>query len=382
MNSILYRMAAGAFLTMLAASCGKKTEETKPIRKDVTETVFASGVLEANGTYSLTAQADGYLQQVNFSEGDVIKQGAVLAVIDNKESILNTQSAGALYNIAKSNTAPAAPLLAQAQNSIALAKQKMEQDAEQAERYKRLLDANSVARVEYENTVLQYNTSKSAYENAVENYRQVQQQAQQQLISNNTQKQVTNVLAAHNQLRAVVGGKVYKKYKHTGDFVRKGDVIASVGGAELIYAKVSIDETNIARVKVGQEVTIQLNTSKDKSYNGKVAEIYPAFDEGTQSFFCKLYFTDSLDFRITGTQLQANIIVGVQKNALLIPRNYLDFGGHVMIKGKKEPVKVTTGFVSSNWVQVLSGFDENAILVTENISANKITTSEAGAQMR
>jgi len=41
----------------------EKTEETTPIRKDVTETVFASGVLEANNTYSLTAQTDGYLSK-------------------------------------------------------------------------------------------------------------------------------------------------------------------------------------------------------------------------------------------------------------------------------------------------------------------------------
>ena len=48
-------------------SCGKKSEETKPIRKDITKTVFASGILEAKNTYNLTAQADGYLVAINFN---------------------------------------------------------------------------------------------------------------------------------------------------------------------------------------------------------------------------------------------------------------------------------------------------------------------------
>ena len=77
-------------------SCGKKTEETQPIRKDVTETVFASGVLEAKNTYNLTSQVDGYLVSINFNEGDIIQKGMIIAVVDNKESIINTESATAL----------------------------------------------------------------------------------------------------------------------------------------------------------------------------------------------------------------------------------------------------------------------------------------------
>jgi HlyD family secretion protein len=368
--------------TFLLYSCGKKTAETKPIRKDVTETVFASGVLEAKNTYTLTAQADGYLSKVNFSEGDIISPGKVLAVVDNKESGFNSQSAADLYVIARTNTSSAAPALAQAQNAIDLNRQKMDQDFVQYQRYKKLWESNSVSRIDYENAALQYNTSKTTYESSRENYLQLKQQADQQLISSKAQKNINNVLLSNNQIKALASGKVYKKYKQTGDYVKRGEAIALIGESENIYGKVSVDETNIARIREGQEVLIQLNTDRSKTYKGTVAEIYPAFDEATQSFFCKFFFTDTLDFRITGTQLQCNIIVGVQKNALLIPRNYLDFGGNVQVKGKKEPVKVVTKFVSNNWVQVLSGIDENTILVTENIAANKMTTSEVGSQMR
>jgi len=375
-----YLMPAIAVATLFTA-CGKKTEETKPIRKDVTETVFASGILEAKNTYSLTAQADGYLVAVNFNEGDMVEANHVLAVIDNKESGFNKESTNDLFAIANNNLQANAPALLQAQNNIVLNEQKMAQELVQLNRYKALLATNSIAKVDYENIELQYKTAKANYNNAVENYKQLKQQAEQQVISTKVAKKINETLVSKNEIRAVVKGMVFKKYKQIGDYVKRGDVIALIGEATNIYAKVNIDESNIAKIKIGQEAVVQLNTQRDTTYKGIVTEIYPLFDDATQSFFCKIKFTDTLNFRIVNTQLQSNIVVGVKKNALLIPRNYIDFGGFVQIKGKNEKTKVTTTFVSSNWVHVTSGIDENSILVTENISSNNQKTSEAGAQM-
>jgi HlyD family secretion protein len=365
----------------LLASCGKKTQETTPIRKDVIETVFASGILEAKNTYTLKAQTDGYLTAVNFEEGNFVSVGKVLAVVDNKESGLNQESAKELYDIAQSNTQNNAPALLQAQYSIQINKQKMEQDLVQVQRYQKLWDSNSVAKIDFENAELQYKNSKSMYESSLEFYKQLKVQANQQVVSNKVAKDVNSVVQNKNQIKAVKSGKVFKKYKQIGDYVTRGEAIALIGESTNIYAKVNIDETNIGKIKIGQEALVQLNTNKDKTYKATVAEIYPTFDEATQSFICKITFNEPLDFTIVNTQLQSNITVGVNKNALLIPRNFVDFGGNVQIKGQKEKVKITTKFASSNWVQVLSGISDNTVLVTENLASNKTVTSEVGGAM-
>jgi HlyD family secretion protein len=362
-------------------SCGKKTEETKPIRKDVTETVFASGILEAKNTYNLTAQTDGYLVSINFKEGDVVQKGAVLAVIDNKENSYNKESSNELYEIAQKNLQSNAPSLLQAKNNITIAKNKMEQDRIQEQRYKSLLQSNSIARNDYEVMLLNYQTSKANYDNAIETYKKLKQDAQQQVIINKASKQINATGLGKNAIRAVVSGRVYEKMKETGDFVRKGDVIAKLGDASVIYAKVNVDESNIAKVALGQEAAVVLNTNKNKVYKGTVSEILPSFNDVTQSFTCKITFIDALDFNIVNTQLQTNIVVGVQKNALLIPRNYIDFGGKVQVKDKKGKTQVTTNFIGGEWVQILSGIDENTVLVTDNLVSNEHKTSEAGASM-
>lgn len=366
-TSTFFQYALLLLLGCSSLACTQQMDETKPVRKNVTETVFASGVLEADGTYNLTAQTDGTLLQVYFQENDQVGTGAIFALIDNQQNQLNTASTQALYEIAQKNTQANAPSLLQAQNSLVLARRRLTQDSVQWQRYQRLLESKSIAQVEYDNVELQYHNSRTGYLNAQANYQQLQEQASQNLIVNTAQRDLNRVLSANNQLRTPVGGKVYQLYKHKGDFVHRGDVIATIGHPDLIYAKVSVDEGSVSKLKVGQKAVMQLNTRKDKTYQGELAEISPAFNEATQSFTCKVLFVDPLDFNLLNTQLQTNIIVGINKDALLIPRRYLDYGNLVKIKGQKNPVKVSTKFISSEWIQVTEGLDENSIIVTPKL---------------
>lgn len=353
-------------LSILLSSCGQKTEETQPIRKDVTETIFASGTLEAEGSYELTAQTDGYLKQINFDENDLIGAGQILALIENEQNQLNAQSSQVLYDMAKSSFSPNSPQLSQARNSVEMVKQKMTQDSVTVNRYKPLAEANAIAKVEYEKALLAYQNTKIEYKNAIEQYEQLRVQAKQQLVINESQKNINQSLSSYNQIKAVKSGKVYKKLKQAGDFVRRGEAIALIGDASQIYARVNIDEKSMAKIHVGQEAIVQLNLNTEQQYKGKVAEILPTFDEATQSFIAKIAFTDDLSFSIIKTQLQANILIGTTKNALLIPRKYLNYEGEVLLKGETKPKKIVTKIVSSDWVQVVSGLAPKSTIVIQN----------------
>ncbi|MEM9833648.1 MAG: HlyD family efflux transporter periplasmic adaptor subunit [Bacteroidota bacterium] len=346
-------------------SCGKSYEETQPIREDITITVFAPGTLEAEDSYELTARADGYIEEILFEENDLVTKGQLLAVIDNKQNQVNAQSSETLYRIAASNAAPDAPKLAQARNTVALAQQQMKQDSTIVVRYKVLKEAKAIAAMEYENKFLQYQDTKKEYENAVQQYELQKKQAEEQLVINRSQKEINQTLSSYNRLEAVQAGKVYSKLKEAGDFVHQGEAIARIGDAQELYARVNIDEQSISKVHMGQEALIKLNINETKEYRGKISEILPTFSESSQSFIAKITFTDSLDFDIINTQLQANIIIETAENVLLIPRRFLGYGSEVTLKGEDEPTKVHTKVVSSQWVQVVSGLDENDVIVTQ-----------------
>jgi len=349
---------------LLLNACGKKIEETKPLRKNITETVFASGILVPENQYNLTSQSDGYLIELNFEEGDSVKTNDLLAIIENKPSDINSQSADMLLNIAKANTLPEAPALKQIESNLLAAELKMKQDKQQAERYKKLYESNSVSKLEYENMILAYENSKANYLSLNENYNHQKQLSKQQLIAQKSQSDVNRVLQGNNELKAVIGGKVYNKFKELGDFVKRGEVIAVIGDPKNIYVKLSVDESSISKVDLNQQVIIQLNVDKNKNYNGIITEIYPAFDSKTQSFYCKVKIIDYLSFGISGTQVQANIITRRKDSILVIPRNYLDFGNVVLVKGEGK-IKVTTGFVSNEWVEIINGIDETTTIQVE-----------------
>lgn len=351
---------------ILVSSCGKQLTETKAIRKDVTETVFASGVLVPENQYNLTSLSDGYIKKLDIDEGDIVTVDQLLAIVDNEQSVINAQSADELLTIAAANTNPNAPALKQAEINVELAKQKLIQDEKQEARYRKLYELNSVSKLEYENMALNLDNSKTNFLSLQENYKLLKQQADQELIIQKSQKDANRVSENYNEIKAVVGGKVYELRKELGDYIQKGDIIAVIGSEEKLYALLSVDESNISKVKLGQAAIIQLNTELQKNYDGIVTEIYPAFDIQTQSFYCKVEFKSELDFNISGTQLQGNIIIESKNNVLVIPRNYLGYGNKVKLKGGHEII-VETGFISNDWAEILSGLDENTIIIADKI---------------
>lgn len=357
---------AMAQLLIVISACSNKDSEVKPEYKEITETVFASGTLEPEGKYNLTSQNEGYLLKLNFKEGDVVKTGDVLAVVDNQPNAFNEASAEQLLAISQKNISDNAPALKQAELNIQLAQEKVKQDEAQAKRYAALFESNSVSKLEYENVKLALESSKTNLAGLEQTYALLKQQADQQLINQTAQKNVNSFFSGNNEIKAVVGGKIYKKMKEPGDYVKKGDIIATIGDPENIYARLSIDESNISKIKLGQEALLQLNINKGTSLKGSVYEILPAFEDATQSFICKVKFTDPLQFKVSGTQLQANIVIGTKAKALVIPRSFLDYGDKVHVKGKEEAVTVKTGFVSSEWVEIIEGISTEDVIITLN----------------
>lgn len=354
-------------LTLLLSACGKKTREAKVTREDIQAFVFASGILEPESQYNLTAQNDGYLVQLAIEEGDLVSAGQVLAVIDNPQNNINAGSSQRLLKLAQENVAPDAPALLQVEASISAAEEKVKQDATQADRFQRLYAANSVSKLEYENAQLALTNSKANLQALKQQRAALLRQAEQQVVIQQSQREVSNVLAGNNSVRAILSGKVYRRFKQLGDFVRRGEVIAVIGAPARMHARLSLDEDNVAKVKLGQSVVVRLNTHHEQPLDARISEIRPTFDEATQSFFVEAAFEDSLPFRVAGTQLEANIFIEARKQVLVVPRPFLGYQDIVRVKRDSGEVKqhVTTGFVSSDWVEILSGLQEGETIITD-----------------
>ncbi|WP_298117102.1 HlyD family efflux transporter periplasmic adaptor subunit [Flavobacterium sp.] len=343
-------------------SCGK-SEEIQPTSQDIKELVFASGQLEWDDSYNLTAQTDGILQNASFEVGNTIAKGKTIATLDNEINKINAETSQEQLKISNENVTSNAPALAQLEQNIQFAESKYLQDKKQAERYERLNQQNIGSKVEYENAQLAAKNSLSNLNSLKKQYRVILQQAKQQQITTKGQLKSNQVVKNYNSIIVTESGTVIKKLKNNGDYVKKGEVIATIANQTKVEAVLNVDENSIGKVKLGQIVFIKLNTNKNSVLNGKISEILSAFDQQTQSFICKVTFDKPIKNSLFGTQLEANILVGEKKNALLIPRNYVGYGNKVNVKGKDENVIIKPGIISTEYVEVVEGLTKDDILL-------------------
>lgn len=343
--------------TLLACS---KEQETRPVVQDIKELVFASGQVEWKDAWNLVAQTDGILENLNLETGDEVQAGQLLGTVKNPANTENLKTAGRQVKLAEEGSGP---LEQQIRQNIAFAEQKYRQDKLQRERYERLFEKQSVSRQEFENMKLAEENSVSQLKVLQEQLASVKFQNEQAVTAALNQQANSRILNAYNELRAPEKGKVIGKQKFRGDFVRRGDVIATIADEARAEIILNVDESSIARVKTGQTVFIRLNTEKEKVYTGTVTEIVAAFDPATQSFVCKARLDDPEVKPLYGTQLEGNILTGGKKQALLVPRNLVGYGNTVRVKGKEEKVVLKTGIVSTEYVEVLEGITQEDILL-------------------
>lgn len=339
------------------AACKPKYDETYPKMAPVTEAVFASGSIEPQDAYMLNSFYDGYLAKSYVTENDVVREGQILFRLDNKQPAVQVQQAKNNVAIAQTNASGSSPALLQIKAQIDAAKAKMQNDSIILNRYAKLVATNSVSKQDYDNARLNYQSSLNSYKAQVENYRLTQLKVRQDLDNSVSQLQGAEASNQYYELTAAANGRVYQIFKKQGDLVKRGEQVAQLGNKDSLIITLDIDEGTIKKIAIGQLALIELNTQKNKTYEARISKIYPHFEEKSQSYKVEAKFAEQVPGLIAGTQLQANIIAAKKDNAMLIPRVYLLNDNKVLVKrnGKNDTVKIVTGIVSDEWVEVLQG---------------------------
>ena len=355
------------FVFLYATGCKPKYDETTPKVAPVTEAVFASGSIEPKDAYTLTSLSDGFIVKSYVTENDIVHDGQLLFRLDNRQQNTQVKIAETNLEYAKISASNGSPTLLQIKAQIEAAQAKMQTDSVNLARYERLITTNSVSKQDLDNARLNYKSSLNSYLALVESYKVTSDKVKQDLT--NTQSQLQNAEAGNQyyNLLAIGESKVYQIFKKQGDLVRKGDQVAQLGNPDSIVVNLDVDEGSISKVQLGQQVLVELNTEKNKTYEARVSKIYPHFNETSQSYKVEARFLKEMPGLISGTQLQANIITNRKENAMLIPHVYVMNGNKVLVQKEKkiDTATITTGIVSDEWIEVLSGLTTSDKIVKE-----------------
>lgn len=357
-----------ALLTMIIGSCRNGQDAIKPQVKPLMEAVYASGFVVAKDEYEVYSQAEGYLSEKLVTDGEEVKKGDPLFIIEADQQSSRYRLARESFEMATRNTGSGSPVLDELTASIETSKIKMQFDSLNFVRYANLLRSNATTRSEFDRMKLLYDNSKNEYGLQKSRYEKIKDQLYIELQNAKSQLQIASDESGRYTVRSQVDGKVFKTMKEKGELVRRNEAVAVVGKNNAFYLQLSVDELDVQRVKAGQHVLVKIDAYPNKIFKASVSKIYPMINKQLQSIRVDADLDEPLPGGFSGLALEANIVVRQKENALVIPKTVLLPGDSINIKtddGVKK-IKVEKGIETMDEVEIVEGLDSTGLIVKSN----------------
>lgn len=365
-NKLLLLSYITISMIFVMSGCGIRdrynSQTVSPVRKNITDAVFASGYTINSDDYIVATNTEGFILKSFVKEGDEIEIGDPLFQLSNEVQSMQLDNALAQYNDALNKANPNSPQILSLKTQIEQAKTQAELDKKNLDRYTVLVKTNAVSQLEYDNARLRYEASKSNVEILKKSLADLQNSLALNLKNAKNQLKIQQSQHGDYFIKSTRKGKILFIYKKQGELARRGEYLSKIGSGTTL-AKLFIAEEDIRLVKVGQKVKIALNTMKEQTLDAVISKVYPAFDMAEQSYILEAKFADNTNSILANTQLQANIVIAERKNALVIPFEYINDDNTVTLVDDSD-IPVDVGIKSGKWVEILAGIDEsNRIIV-------------------
>jgi HlyD family secretion protein len=357
--------------TVAALTClgCKGPVKVYPVRKDIVETVYASGKIIPGEEYNLFALSNGKVVAKLVKDGDTVKKGQLLYIISNEAASEKYNAALKNYSNAELNLSDRSPLLNDLRLSMQNAAIKFTNDSLQYHRWKNLWDRDIGSRNNLDNLYSAYQLSLSQKKSAEEKYFSATNDIR--LSYANARSQLATARNELNDyfIRSEADGVVYQTFKEEGESVRNNEIVALMGKKGQRVIRLAVDQQDINRIRKGQTVLLQTDVTGKTIYEAFVSRIYPTMNEADQTFRVDALFRETPGHPFIHGSLEANIVVRKKEQALTLPRDALIGKDSILLtqNGKRRKAGIQIGIVTLDQVEILSGVDERTpvILTTE-----------------
>jgi RND family efflux transporter MFP subunit len=321
------KVALSLALLVMALACGEKNTYapppppkvtvSHPIKKAVTDYLEFTGNAVAYNTVQLRARVEGYLEKVLFQDGDPVKKGKLLFLIQQEQYKANLQKA---------------------QSAVLAQKAQLEHAQTEYVRYSKLVKQQAAAQTDVDRWHYERDSRKAA------------------VIAAEAQVILAKLNLSYTQVTAPFNGRMGRHLKDPGALVGAGEktLLAEINQIDPIYVYFNINEQDLLRVR-GKKPPAPGETEKKK---------YPVFvglaDETGYPHQGYLDFaaislnptTGSLQLRgilsnpeaiiLPGLFARVRVPIAEEKSALLVPEtaiSYDQMGPFVRVVNDKNTVE-------------------------------------------
>lgn len=262
--------------------------------------------------------------------GDPVKKGQLIARLDPNDTQLNVQAANAEVQSAQANLA-----LAQAE----------------LERRRQLYRQNFISK------------------SALDSYETQVKTAQARLAQANSQASVSQHQVGYTQLLADRAGVIGMIQAEPGQVVSAGQTVAQIYDLDTLEILVSIPETVIDTLQVGEAASITFNETP-QTYAGRIREISPAANSQTHAFDVRIQVLNK-DARIKlGMTAQVSFDSHKTSRAIIVPttavtRHKEQAAVWIIDAQQKAHMRpVTTGALTETGIEITSGLQPGERIAT------------------
>jgi HlyD family secretion protein len=341
-------------------SCETSHESVFPTRASISESVYASGLIRAQYQYQAFANANGIIQEIFVREGDTVDIGSPILVIYNETARLNRENAELARAFADRRANQTR--LRDLENSIEFSMNKWKNDSLLYERQKRLREQGIGSSVDLEQRQLTYENSRNAYQKAKLSYQDVKREIEYNENSAGKNLSISKALESDLILKSEVNGKVYDLLKEKGEMVSAQTPLAILGSADQFILEMQVDEYDIVKVKIGQKIIVTMDSYRGETFEAKVSKINPLMNESSKSFVVEGIFVKAPPVLYPNLSLEANIVIEVKEDALILPRALI-INDRFVINKNGDTLAVKLGLKDLQKAEIVEGIDEQTEVI-------------------
>jgi HlyD family secretion protein len=408
--------------TVLQSRKGVVTVQTgKVVHEDLTSVVTASGEIKPKVYVNIGANAFGKITHLYVKEGDRVKQGQMLATLENVQSSADVSANQAALSAAMTDADAAKAAV----NTATMDQNQAESEYERAkldyDRAEALYKAQLIAKSDYDTKKAAHGTATAQLGQAKAKLAQARAQmdsAQRRIPQNAANlRRVTDVLSK-TEYKAPFDGVITNLPVREGETVvvgiqnSPGSTLMTIADTSVITAEVKVDETDIVNVKLGEAAEVSIDAIPKQRFKGIVTEIgnnailrstgvstaqSTSSSQEAKDFKVVVTIQDPPSNLLPGLSTTARITTASRNNAMAIPIQALtirqrselepekkskeaavqaasltkgnpkeELQGVFVLKNKKEAVfvPVTTGISGTTDIEVTNGLKEGDEIVT------------------
>lgn len=258
-----------------------------------------AGTLEARARFVVAAHVSGRVERLLVDLSDPVKQGQVVAELDDKEYAQSVAEAAAELAVARAN-------LSEAQSAVEISRREIK-------RLKSLTGEGIVSEQQLDDAQSVYVARESTVEVAKAQVTRARAALQRARIRSGY-AQVVAAWSGGDDQRVVAD-----RHVHTGDTVAVNDPIITVVDLEPIDAIVYVTEKEYGRLAVGQPATITTEAFPDRVFSGEIRRIAPVFRESTRQARVELEIPNTDRLLKPGMFVRAQVVLAKKDDAVIVP---------------------------------------------------------------